>query len=242
MANFKRGDKGGFGGKKKFGNDRGFNKGERTERPSMHRAICSECGRPCEVPFRPSGDKPVFCSDCFGRRESAGDSRPERRASGRPERREQNEFSFEEKRMFRAICDKCGRECEVPFRPNGEKPVFCSDCFVRGEKGGGGNASAGPDQNKKQFETINSKLDYILKLLSNRSTDEKPSKAMAVSKIEAKGKAAEMAFEAESVPAPKEISKKSVDVKKETKKKKEAEPKKEIKPKKAAKKAVVKKK
>jgi CxxC-x17-CxxC domain-containing protein len=33
----------------------------------MHKAICSHCGKSCEVPFFPSGDKPVFCRDCFNR-------------------------------------------------------------------------------------------------------------------------------------------------------------------------------
>ena len=31
--------------------------------------------------------------------------------------------------MFQATCSNCGNSCEVPFRPNGEKPVFCSPCF-----------------------------------------------------------------------------------------------------------------
>ena len=31
--------------------------------------------------------------------------------------------------MFSATCDGCGREAQVPFRPNGSKPVYCSDCF-----------------------------------------------------------------------------------------------------------------
>ncbi|HOG53748.1 MAG TPA: zinc-binding protein, partial [Bacillota bacterium] len=26
---------------------------------------CSQCGAPCKVPFQPSGDKPVYCSECF---------------------------------------------------------------------------------------------------------------------------------------------------------------------------------
>ena len=32
---------------------------------------------------------------------------------------------------FKADCSKCGSLCEVPFRPNGKKPIFCSNCFVR---------------------------------------------------------------------------------------------------------------
>ncbi len=36
-----------------------------SDRPEMHKAICSECGKECMVPFRPTGSKPVFCSNCF---------------------------------------------------------------------------------------------------------------------------------------------------------------------------------
>jgi CxxC-x17-CxxC domain-containing protein len=25
----------------------------------MHKAVCAECGKDCEVPFKPSGDRPV---------------------------------------------------------------------------------------------------------------------------------------------------------------------------------------
>lgn len=31
--------------------------------------------------------------------------------------------------MFSATCSNCGREAQVPFRPTGGKPVYCSDCF-----------------------------------------------------------------------------------------------------------------
>ncbi len=31
--------------------------------------------------------------------------------------------------MFTATCSSCGREAQVPFRPSGDKPVYCSDCF-----------------------------------------------------------------------------------------------------------------
>lgn len=81
MGNFDRGgNKGGFRGgdrggkpnfqKKSWGNDRG------GDMP-MHKATCSECGRACEVPFRPTGEKPVFCRDCFASKREGGD-RPAR--------------------------------------------------------------------------------------------------------------------------------------------------------------------
>ena len=30
---------------------------------------------------------------------------------------------------FKATCSSCGRECDLPFKPNGSRPVFCRDCF-----------------------------------------------------------------------------------------------------------------
>lgn len=31
----------------------------------MFSATCSSCGKEAQVPFQPSGDKPVYCSTCF---------------------------------------------------------------------------------------------------------------------------------------------------------------------------------
>ena len=31
----------------------------------MHKAVCADCGKNCEVPFKPSGDRPVYCKNCF---------------------------------------------------------------------------------------------------------------------------------------------------------------------------------
>lgn len=33
----------------------------------MHPATCAECGKQTEVPFAPSGARPVYCRDCFSR-------------------------------------------------------------------------------------------------------------------------------------------------------------------------------
>ncbi|PKM82544.1 MAG: zinc-binding protein [Firmicutes bacterium HGW-Firmicutes-14] len=45
----------------------GFGRGPRTQR-EMHSATCSACGAETQVPFRPSGERPVYCSDCFTKR------------------------------------------------------------------------------------------------------------------------------------------------------------------------------
>jgi len=31
----------------------------------MTRAICSDCGKECEVPFKPTEGRPVYCQDCL---------------------------------------------------------------------------------------------------------------------------------------------------------------------------------
>ena len=31
--------------------------------------------------------------------------------------------------FFDAVCSGCGIETQVPFKPDGRKPVYCRDCF-----------------------------------------------------------------------------------------------------------------
>ncbi len=31
----------------------------------MHKATCADCGQETEVPFQPSGDRPVYCRECY---------------------------------------------------------------------------------------------------------------------------------------------------------------------------------
>ncbi len=33
----------------------------------MYDATCASCGSACQVPFLPSQDRPVYCSDCFSK-------------------------------------------------------------------------------------------------------------------------------------------------------------------------------
>ncbi|MFH1905583.1 MAG: CxxC-x17-CxxC domain-containing protein [bacterium] len=121
----------------------------------------------------------------FSKRDSGRDS-------GRFGGRDSGRRSFE-KQMHEATCDKCGKQCEVPFKPTEGKPVYCSDCFEKtgnssryGDRDsrrpdrGGYNRSGGrdsgrfssrdsgsnkPDQFIKEFDQLNRKLDTILKAL-----------------------------------------------------------------------------
>ncbi len=31
-------------------------------------AVCAECGKPCKVPFKPEGGRPVYCRDCYAKK------------------------------------------------------------------------------------------------------------------------------------------------------------------------------
>ena len=146
------GDRGGFRSRPSFGGRPRF--GDRGDRGpvEMHKAICDNCGKECEVPFRPTSGKPVFCSNCFENKREGSDFR---RSEDSPR------FAGEAGRqMFDAVCADCGNACQVPFRPSGDKPIFCSNCF--GEKKHGGENAGGKDN----FEELNAKLDKILSLLS----------------------------------------------------------------------------
>ncbi|MBU1130995.1 hypothetical protein KJ840_02580 [Patescibacteria group bacterium] len=135
-------------------NDRGGFSGRDSGQRSMHRATCDECGQSCEVPFRPSGGKPIYCSNCFGKNKSSDYGRSGGRDSGKG--------SYGNNQMFAAVCDKCGKNCEVPFKPSGGKPIFCNECFSQNRGAGSKNILPA----KEQFEIINSKLDKILMALN----------------------------------------------------------------------------
>ncbi|CCJ37462.1 DNA-directed RNA polymerase [Methanoculleus bourgensis] len=43
-----------FGGSRSYGGPR-----------EMTKTICSDCGKECEVPFKPTEGRPVYCQDCL---------------------------------------------------------------------------------------------------------------------------------------------------------------------------------
>lgn len=153
MGKFNRDDRK-FGGGKSFG-------GKFGGKPTMHQATCSDCGNNCEVPFRPTGERPVYCSDCFGKQDGGRGTRPSNFGNDRRERP-----SFSDREMHDAVCNKCGNNCQVPFKPTFGKPIFCSDCF---KKDGGGESRGGRDSGSaevmEQIKQINYKLDKLMKAL-----------------------------------------------------------------------------
>jgi len=171
MGRFNRDNKSGGGrkfddrksGGRSFGGGGGFRDRNSSGPMQKYKAVCSKCGDDCELPFRPSGDRPVFCSTCFGQQNDSGAPRRDnnRGSFSRP--------SFGDKQMHEATCAKCGQSCQVPFQPRPGKDVFCNACF--GKSAPSGNRGGGQIDNK-QLEMLNSKLDKILKILAPNSSPE----------------------------------------------------------------------
>jgi len=53
----------------------GYGSSYGSSRREMHDAVCAQCGKDTQVPFRPSGDRPVYCSDCFSKQPAAASRR-----------------------------------------------------------------------------------------------------------------------------------------------------------------------
>ncbi len=146
MGDFKK--RGGFGGNRNGGKFRGGRSsgrpGNRDFRDSqMHSAVCAECGKNCGVPFRPTGDKPVYCSYCFTKhKEDGGDhGRRENFSNDRPRRDDSRNNSFGNKNF--------SNERPRPQADNG----MVQDL-------------------KKQIETISNKLDRVIEILKKADSQE----------------------------------------------------------------------
>lgn len=141
MTYFNRG--GGFGGGRDSGRP-SFSNRDRSERPEMHKAICDQCGKECEVPFRPNGSKPIFCSQCFETK-NGGSSR------GGDDRTTVRRFD----------------------RDGSSRPSYNNDAprnFGNNNSYGGGREEGvlriANNGNDEQMASLNRKLDKIIELLT----------------------------------------------------------------------------
>lgn len=71
--------------------------------------------------------------------------------------------------MHNVICDKCGKQCQVPFKPTGDKPVFCSECFK--QSNGSRNRDRQSGISSEQFNQLNAKIDKIIEILQDLEID-----------------------------------------------------------------------
>ncbi len=171
------------GGRSFGGGNRGFGGRDGGGPTMMHKATCSKCGKECQLPFRPNGNRAVFCSACFEVEKNENPDRAERKSfdqtsakalawQGKPAFRT-GRPSFEDKKVFEAVCGNCGDTCLVPFRPFPGKPVFCKKCFAKDDKvmnhivkAPDNSSNKNIEQLKSQIEMLNIKLDRILRMLT----------------------------------------------------------------------------
>ena len=137
-------DRPSYGRPRQDSNDRpsyGRPRQDSNDRPSYGRPRQDSNDRPSYGrPRQDSNDRPNY-----GRPRSDSDDRPREAQRGRKlTNRAQGlkntsqgfrKFSRETKdrqasgrEPFATQCDNCGKDCVVPFKPTGIKPVFCSDC------------------------------------------------------------------------------------------------------------------
>lgn len=79
---------------------------------------CKECGQ--EFVFT-ANEQEFYANKGFqnepGRCPSCRAARKQQRGGGGP------------RQMYSVVCSNCGVETQVPFKPSGDRPVYCRDCF-----------------------------------------------------------------------------------------------------------------
>ena len=88
-------------------------------------------------------DKSLQCSDCgitftFSAEEQeffqtkGYENEPKRCPECRQARKAERYGNRNSRRqMYPAVCAECGKQTEVPFEPQGDRPVYCSDCYQK---------------------------------------------------------------------------------------------------------------
>jgi len=107
----------------------------------LHKAICADCKKECEVPFKPSGERPVYCKECFGKRKSGG-MPPQGSRDDRQGRHDNRQVPNDDRKGYRDNRHE-PRENAVP-----EKKPFYE--FNRSEKRASGNDRKKSSQKKRK--------------------------------------------------------------------------------------------
>lgn len=85
--------------------------------------VCRDCGR--DFVFT-AGEQEFY--------ESRGLLNEPRRCPECRQLRKRGSYAQGTRELHSAVCAACGKECQVPFLPRGDRPVYCDECFatVRG--------------------------------------------------------------------------------------------------------------
>jgi len=109
----------------------------------MFDAKCADCGNDCQIPFKPKDDRPVYCRECFqnhkpeprsggggyGGRSGGGGYGGRSGGGGYGGRSGGGRRDDRPREMFDAKCGDCGNDCQIPFKPKDDRPVYCRECF-----------------------------------------------------------------------------------------------------------------
>ncbi|MEG0999135.1 MAG: zinc-ribbon domain containing protein [Clostridiales bacterium] len=87
--------------------------------------VCKECGE--EFTFSAS-EQEFYAEKGF-------QNEPARCPECRQKRRRQRNDRGGEREMFNVVCDQCGVETQVPFRPTNGRPVYCRECLQQQRDG-----------------------------------------------------------------------------------------------------------
>ncbi len=84
--------------------------------------VCDDCGEEFTFSGEEQGfydergfQTPKRCKPCRAKRKDRGGSRG----------------GFKQREMTTVTCSDCGVETEVPFKPTGDRPVYCRDCYQK---------------------------------------------------------------------------------------------------------------
>jgi len=176
MRDFKRGgggyDRGGRGGRDDRGFDRGGRGGGRGFDKQMFSATCADCGDRCEVPFRPTGEKPVLCNTCFRGGDDRG-GRPQRRNDRprRDERPSRDNRSDDQLEQINAKLDVIMKEIEKLKQPGNVHTVDSLEAEVE--------EVLSPKAAKKAKKAKKEAKEEVVEEATEEVADEKPAKKAA---------------------------------------------------------------
>ena len=83
--------------------------------------VCKECGKEFVVT---AGEQEFYASRGF-------ENEPKTCKECRAARKNGSRAPREPREMYTAVCAACGKEARVPFKPSGNKEVYCSECFAK---------------------------------------------------------------------------------------------------------------
>jgi len=79
--------------------------------------------------------------------------------------------NYKERVLHKTICADCHKECEVPFKPSGNRPVYCRECFAK--RKAGSSFKANIDNRPREEDRIRERASHKHASVENRRPYEK---------------------------------------------------------------------